>query len=234
MNDRRDQLDADVRLAVTLTGGLADVPGPRPGDPDDETLLRLVDGNLPRDERRRLERLVDASPHARDRLLALREALAEAGERVPARPDLDPLAAAGRVARIAFGWAEERLSFLWGTLEPRQLVAAPVPTRGQATRPTEETAFFDFSHRFEGVDVVIQVERLPSDRLDVQLLFESADVDLSRLRVTLSDDHGGLLDSQPVEQGRTRFASLAPRGHQLRISAAQQELGRVLLDVRSL
>ena len=51
--------------------------------------------------------------------------------------------------------------------------------------------------------------------------------------MTLADHQGSLLASQPVEKGKTRFASLEPMPHELLITSAQRELGRVRLDVHS-
>ncbi len=164
--------------------------------------------------------------------------------------------AAPRAVRLAFAWAADGLRYLWGSLEPGSLVATPVPTRGAAldasSRPpasppagatpagatpagatpaVEETTYFDFTHRFGDVELVLQIERVPDDRLDVQLSFDRAQTRGVHLRVDLADEGGRLLDSQPVERGTARFASLPPCPHHIRVSTAQQELGRVRLDI---
>lgn len=243
MTERDDKLDLALREACQLAQQIPELPQPSQADPDDEALLRLLDNGLPSAEANLLREQVEASAYARERLATLTEALAEA--RPEAGRAADSASAVNRFdesviaerpspVRLSFLWAQGALRYLWGTLEPRSLEAVPVPTRsGTFKRPTEETTFFDFAHCVDGIDVVIQIERVRDDLLDVQLSFTGDDDRLGRLRVTLADGQGGLLDSQPVEHGKTRFAALEPLPHELLISSAQQELGRVRLDVHA-
>jgi len=241
MTERDDKLDLALREACRLAQQTPQVPQPRSTDPDDEVLLRLVDGGLPSAQTQALRQQVEASAFARERLVTLTEALTEAldGADAPAKAstvvnrfDEGVLADRPSPVRLSFVWARGCLRYLWGTLEPRSLVEVPVATRsGIFKRPQEETSFFDFAHRIDGIDLVIQVERARDDMLDVQLSFDGDDDRLERLRVTLADRRGSLLDSQPLEAGKTRFAALEPLPHELLITSAQRELGRVRLDV---
>jgi anti-sigma factor RsiW len=227
MSDVRDQMDLALVEAWSLVRREPTPPQPGPDEPDDEALLRYLDGNLPSREREQLRQTLERSAWCRERLAILREALHDGhdGDLSSAPPR------AAAPARISFVWARDGLRYLWGNLAPRTLVAVPVATRGSVPDGLEETAFFDFAHRFAGLDVVIQVERVPDDRLDVQLLFQGTPDQLSHLRVNLANREGSLLDSQPVERGGARFAALTPTPHRISISAAQQELGSILLDV---
>ncbi len=239
MTERDDILDLALREACQLAQQTPERPEPSSTDPDDETLLRLLDGSAPKAEIGALRRQVEASPYASERLVTLTAALEDVGD-LPStdhavnRFDESVIASCPPPVRLSFVWARGCLRYLWGTLEPRSLVAIPVATRsGSFKRPTEETAFFDFAHRIGDIDVIIQIERVRDDQLDVQLSFDGDDERLGRLRVTLADREGSLLDSQPVEQGKTRFASLEPLPHELLITSAQKELGRVRLDVHA-
>lgn len=242
MTERDDKLDLALREACQLAQQSPELPQPSSTDPDDEVLLRVLDGGLSRAQTQALRRQVEASAFARERLLTLTEALTEAldgadtaaATTVVNRFDEGVLAGRPSPVRLSFVWARGCLRYLWGTLEPRSLVEVPVSTRsGTFRRPQEETSFFDFAHRIDGIDVVIQVERVRDDLLDVQLSFNGDDDRLERLRVTLADRRGSLLDSQPVEAGKTRFAALEPLPHELLITSAQKELGRVRLDVHA-
>jgi len=236
MTVRDDKLDLALREASKLALLIPALPQPGTAEPDDESLIRLLDGAVPPAEETTLQAAVEASPFARERLATLREALAEVAAAPPMPSAVNPfdegVIAERRPVRLSFLWARGSLRYLWGTLEPRSLVAVPVATRsGIFRRPSEESSFFDFAHQLDGIDLVIQVERARDDHLDVQLTFDGDAHRLARLRVTLADRTGSLLDSQPVEQGKTRFAALAPLPHELLITSAQQELGRVRLDV---
>jgi len=239
MTERDDILDLALREACLLAQQRPDLPHPSGADPEDEVLLRLLDGGLPSAEIQALSQQVQASPYSRERLVTLTEALNDADAApttasVVNRFDDKALAAPTSSARLSFVWAQGCLRYLGGTLEPRSLVAVPVATRsGTFRRAEEETSFFDFAHRIGDIDVVIQVERVRDDLLDVQLTFDGDHARLERLRVTLSDRQGSLLDSQPVERGKTRFASLEPTPHDLLITSAKRELGRVRLDVHA-
>lgn len=237
MTEFYDKLDLALREACQPAQQSPELPQPSGADPSDEILLRLLDGGLPPAETRGLREQVEASPFSRERLATLIEALSEA-ETAAAAPtminrfDERVLADYSSPVRLSFVWARGCLRYLWGTLEPRSLVAVPVATRsGTFKRPEEETSFFDFAHRIDDIDMVIQVERVRDDLLDVQLTFDGDDHRLAHLRVTLADHRGSLLDSQPVEQGKTRFAALEPLPHELLITSAQKELGRVRLDI---
>lgn len=228
MNDERDKLDVALAEAASLSQRIPDLPQ-GPGTPEDDVaLLRYLDAlDADVEEREALRQQVHATNGGRERLAILREALAEVDGPEPPTPS-EP----GHV-RLAFAWARDGLRYLWGSVEPRSLAAIPVATRGTVPDGLqEETAFFDFAHRFGEVDVVIQVERVPDDRLDLQLSFVGGQPDV-HLRVNLSDRAGGLLDSQPVERGTARFAGLPPNTHSIVISSAQTELGRVLLDIHT-
>jgi hypothetical protein len=239
MTEREDKLDLALRESCQRVQQLPEIPQQSSADPDDEVLLRLLDGGLPSAQTLAVRAQVEASPYARERLVTLSEALAEA-ETAAAAPipinrfDETVIADSPSPVRLSFMWARGCLRYLWGTLEPRSLVAVPVPTRsGVFKRHEEETTFFDFAHRIDGIEVVIQIERVRDDLLDVQLSFSGDDDRLDRLRVTLADRRGSLLDSQPVEGGKTRFAALEPLPHELLITSAQKELGRVRLDVHA-
>ncbi len=228
MNDERDKLDVALVEAVSLAQRIPDLPQ-GPGTPeDDDALLRYLDSDVDLEERETLRQQVHQSAGGRASLAILREALTEAEAEEPS-PDASP-----NQIRLAFTWARDGLRYLWGSLEPRSLVAVPVATRGSVPDGLrEETAFFDFAHRFGEVEVVIQVERVRDDRLDLQLSFGGQGSGTAPLRVNLADQAGGLLDSQPVEHGTARFAGLSPEAHSLTISSARTEVGRVLLDIHS-
>jgi len=238
MTQQDDILDQALREACRLTHESPHLPQPSDADPDDELLLQLLDGGLPQSETQVLREQVGASAYSSERLATLTEALEETGMAAATsnvnRFDERVLADGPSPIRLSFVWAKDCLRYLWGTLEPRSLVAVPVATRSGTTgQSTEETSFFDFAHHLDDFDLVIQIERARDNRLDVQLSFDGDGDRLKRLRVTLADARGSLLDSQPVEKGKTRFASLEPMPHELLISSAQKELGRVRLDVHA-
>jgi hypothetical protein len=227
--DLRDPLDSDLVQAFALADRQPTLPWPEAGDPSDDDLLRLLEGtNLAPAERQALAARVASSPWCTERLASLREALAEVPD--AERPPV-PEADCARSVKLVFSWARGRLSYLCGSLEPAGFAAVPVTVRGRIPVASEESTYFDFAHRFAEVDVAIQVERAPEDRLDVQLAFRGEEPTLARLRVTLEDARGALLDSQPVEDGHARFVSLGTASHRLTIASAGHEIGRIALDV---
>ncbi|MFH2007159.1 MAG: hypothetical protein ABI333_11280 [bacterium] len=238
MTDSRDKLDLALSEAYRLARRIPTLPDPSDTDPDDEVLLLVLDGaqHFPQGEVKALRERVESSPFSSERLAVLSEVLTEVHDQHPEPMNRlgTPVESQRDPVRLSFVWARGCLRYLWGTLEPRSLIAVPVATRGEAvTGPREETSFFDFAHHFAGIDVVIQVERVRDDLLDVQLNFDGAAQQLAQLRVTLALKGGSLLDSQPVEHGRTRFAALQPLAHEIQITSARKPLGRVLLDVHA-
>lgn len=226
MTAKRDHLDALLAEAASLAfGDSPRLPVPGADEPADELLLGYLDASLPPREREAMRQQIARSAYCRERLEVLRAALdeAEQAENAAVSEQHSPV-------RLCFQSLAGGLRFLHGSLKPESLVAVPVATRGKAPSPKEETAFFDFQHRFEDLDVHIQVESVPGGRMDVQL---QCDPPRSQpLRVVLSDRSGALLDSQPVERGSARFASLPPTPHRISITDSRRELGRLLLDVR--
>lgn len=235
MRDERDNLDVVLEEAVSLAQHLPTLPWPGPEEPEDELLLRYLDGELAPRERERVRQELARSPYFSERLITLRESLEEVRSPEPASAREGEETGRARRGdarlRLSFLWAANGLRFLWGSLAPRCLVAVPLATRGAAVPSQEESAFFDFSHRFEDVGVLIQLERVPGGRLDLQLQLQAPPRDVGPLRVNLRDRRGALLDSQPVERGVARFISLVPATHQLSITTPKGELGQVLLDI---
>lgn len=61
------------------------IPQPRAGrELSDEELLRLIEGTLTEEQRRRLEARLAECPYSADRVAIVRQALEEAGVRLPA------------------------------------------------------------------------------------------------------------------------------------------------------
>lgn len=226
MTALRDNLDVLLAEAVRLAPRRPPLPGEQ--EPPDELLLRLLDADMPPREREEARQRISRSAYASERLAVLMESLAETdGEEAAPRPAPD------RSLRLSFLLAADRLHFLFGSLLPRSLVTMPVATRGSAPDATEESSFFDFVHRFEDLEAQIFVERVSGGRLDLQLQFQfQGEAARARsLRVSLSDRNGALLDSQPVERGMVRFASLPPSSHLISITDARRERGLIFLDV---
>ena len=147
MTDRDDILDLAIREACLLAQQSPELPQPSGADPEDDVLLRLLDGGQPSAETQTLSQQVKDSPYARERLVTLTEALSDA-DATPPVPSVvnrfnDKAITAQSPARLSFVWARGCLRYLWGTLEPRSLEAVPVATRsGTFKRPQEETSFF--------------------------------------------------------------------------------------------
>lgn len=250
MTDSRDPLDLIISEATRQANELPGLPAPGPAEPTDEALLRFLDG--PSEDsliQTQLRQEATGTPWARSRTQTLSEALREtetSSHRLTpssseATPDLGVRARAAEQVRIAFARADQGLQFLWGTIQPTSLTTVQVPTRGtagpeatsRAAGAVEESTFFDFAHHFGPLEVRIQVERLPDDRIDVQLDFHALKGSGGILRVDLTDAKGALIDSQPVEHGTARFAALAPAPHDLLIRAEDTRIGQVRFDVRA-
>lgn len=226
MTETRDTLDGLLAEAVPLALGRPCLPRPGADEPEDEAILRYLDAELPPREQEALRQRLACSSFASERLAVLRESLAEAerGE-TPSPP------AVGQPLRLSFLLAADGLRYLCGSLAPKSLVPVPVATRGKSLGTTEESSFFDFEHRFGDLEVQILLERVPGNRLDLQLQLLGERSPRTPLRVSLSDRDGAVLDSQPVERGMARFCGMPPACHRISITDPQRELGQILLDV---
>jgi hypothetical protein len=202
--------DLDRRIARALRAGPRP-PAPGADEPDDETLLRVVDGRASREDVARVE----ASPYASARLAILREALASAES---------PLAAA---ARYVFAVAKDMLQMLRGATEP---VAAPELAWAVRSTPSAATEpFCEFHHQWSSIDAHVRVEQIAT-RIDLQVRLSDAGAPLTRGRVTLRRD-GRTLDSVPTDaNGSTLFTGLAADVYEVEVRATGNVVGVMLLE----
>lgn len=203
--------DLDRRIARALRAGPRP-PAPGADEPDDETLLRVVEGRASRDDAAGVE----ASPYARARLAILREALAEGAP--------SPAAAA---ARYVFAVAKDMLQMLRGATEP---VAAPdLAWAVRSTPSAESEPFCEFHHQWSSIDAHVRVEQIAT-LIDLQVRLSDAGAPLTRGRVTLRRD-GRTLDSVPTDaNGSALFTGLAADIYELELRATGNVVGVMLLE----
>jgi hypothetical protein len=203
--------DLDRRIVRALRAGPRP-PAPGADEPDDETLLAVLEGRASAADMAQVE----ASPYARERLVLLREGLAAAGP--------TPLAAA---ARYVFAVARDMLQLLRGATEP---VAAP--DLAWAVRSTPAAAaepFCEFHHQWSSIDAHVRVEQIAT-RLDLQVRLSDAGAPVQRGRVTLRCD-GRTLDSIPTDaNGSAVFIGLSADAYEVEVRATGSVVGVMLLQ----
>jgi len=209
-SDPRDELDR--RIARALREGPTP-PAPGADDPDDDVLLRVLEGRASADDEAR----VQASAYARERLVILRESLADA------QPAPAPLGAA---AGYVFAVARDLLQMVRGATEP---VAAPGLAWAVRSGAPAGEPFCEFHHQWSAVDAHVRVEQVAT-RLDLQVRLSAAGAPLERARVTVRRE-GRTLDSAPTDaNGSAMFTGLAPDAYEVEVRATGTVVGVMLLE----
>jgi hypothetical protein len=210
----RDELDR--RITRTLRA-LPDLPAPSPDDPDDDMILRALDGSASTDE---LERIA-ASRHARERLEILR-----AGVGAPS--------IVSATVRYVFRVAQDLIDLLRGATAPIAAPATAWAVRSTGASPASVTEpFCEFHHQFNGLDAHVRVEQVGAHAkasLDLQVRLTDAGTPLERGRVTIRRE-GRTLDSIPTDaSGSALFTGLAPDTYEVELRHPGGIAGVMLLE----
>lgn len=220
MTRESDKLDAALRAAAAELSWPKPIPTHLPEGPSDDELLALAGGNLDPAAAADVRRRVQACPHCQDRWEVLREALVEFAD--PARAERLPSQVCERV-KAAFIWAGQSLRYLSSTVAPCPLTPQPVAIRGGSVPVPQEETFHEFEADLGRVSLRLQVERLPSDLMDVQLRFLRGLGPEGSVRATLLQ-RGRVADSMPVKGDRVRFAGLPPADYVVQLTRGDDVL----------
>jgi hypothetical protein len=236
MDKQRDILDgllSEVVAEKTLPLG---VPRHREAGPTEQQMASIIEeasaGELSSESRS----LLSGCPHCREIVEAAGEALAEveevagalqeaaAAQQGVARPDSGPLES--RRLKAVLQWASDGLRFLCGTVMPEPLVMQPVAVRNLAQpRPMPEAPSYQEFRALLGPDEVrLQVERLPSDVIDLQVRVVRKRGRKGAYRATLIRK-GKVVESVPFEAGEAHFGDLEPDSYILQVTSGQTMVG---------
>jgi hypothetical protein len=217
----RDHLDARISQVARAARMPRGLPTPRPGEPSDDLLLRVVGGTASAEERARVE---SAGAYTTERLEVLREALAETGH-APGVVE--------RAARYVFVMAKDAFELLRAATEPLELPAA-APVRSGAAAVPARPSFYEFVQPFGDLEAHLKIEHVPRAsapaQVDVQVKLVGAG---AGTRVALLRG-GATVDSVPVgEGGVATFAGLPVDRYQIVVRRAGQDepLGKLHLDL---
>ncbi len=233
--DERDDLDRQIAVALRVTRRSPAIPARSGAEPDDETLLRVIDGTANAEERRAVD---EAGAYTRDRLEILRGALAE----------VEPVSAqVARAARYVFAVARDSFDFLRGATAPLGAPQLAMVTRSTGAAEIDPAAvksepFFEFRQDFADIEAQIRIEHVtrpahavrPETSLDVQVrLVGTGGSPAGNGRVTIRRA-GRTLDSTPLAaDGSATFTNLVPDRYELELRTTGKVVGVVLLDFLS-
>ncbi len=232
---QRDKLDQQLTRALRRIRIGRPLPEPTPDEPSDDRLLLLIEDQLPPDERREVEQLLERCPYSADRVEVLREVLEQFDRRTRLVPDMEAEAAdatAGRAARLVFSVAQGVMRWLRGTDDPVALAPLAMATRGGplSDHPAGRDSFYQFERRFGDWDAVIKVESVPSHGVDLRLELRRDGQRLDGGRAELRR-RGKLLESVRVREGVAGFTDLAADRYELAISGPNDPIGELTLEL---
>lgn len=197
------------------------VPEPARGEPDDDEVLRYVEGLLPPAEKKRVEEALARHPYSQSRVEALQGALSETGE----GPSL-----LARAARYVFAVGQGALEFLRGSTEPLQVPSVAWATRSGKPAQAEPESFYEFRHSFGSIEAHIKIEHVAASRLDVQVSLEEKGKPVTDARLTLTL-RGHVIDSMPMEEsGSATLSGLEPARYELEVRRGGKVAGTLKLD----
>lgn len=200
------------------------VPGPLPGDPDDEAILRTVEGTASADERAHVEARAARNPFVRTQLAVLRAALAE----LESAPEAI-LLAAGRAARYVFRVGQDALAFLRGPSVPVVAAAEARSATRSGNRGPEET-FHEVEEQRGSLLIRLRIEHVAATRLDVQVALEDGGAPVTDARVSLKKGTR-TVDSLPVEaSGTATLTGLVPASYRLEVARPGHDSEHVSLE----
>jgi hypothetical protein len=219
----RDRLDERLSQAARAARVPHGLPTPRPGEPSDDLLLRVVSGVATAEE----QRVVHAgSAYTKERLELLREALAESGH-APAPGVVE------RAARYVFVMAKDALELLRAATEPLVLPGA-APVRSGAAPAEARIAYYEFVQPIGDLEAHLKIEHVSRAaapaHVDVQVTLAGA---TAGTRVSLLRA-GTVIDSVPVAAGgAATFEGLVGDRYEIVFRKAGQDepLGKLHLDL---
>jgi hypothetical protein len=220
----RDELDRAIQGMLRDARIPRGVPSPAPGEPDDDDVLRYVEGLLPPADKKRFEEAMARHPFTQSRVEALQGGLSESGE----GPNL-----VERAARYVFAVGQGALEFLRGATDPLHVPSVAWATRSATPAPAHAAShdsFYEFLHAFGALRAHVKIEHVASSRLDVQLSLEEKSQPVTDARISVIRS-GQVVDSMPVEEsGSATLSSLEPDRYELEIRRAGKIVGTLKLD----
>jgi hypothetical protein len=217
----RDRLDGLISSAARAARAPRGLPAPRPGEPSDDLLLRVVSGAASAAER---EQVAAAGAYTAERLEVLREALAETGH-APGVVE--------RAARYVFVMARDALELLRAATEPLAVPAAAT-VRSGAAAGAARPSYYEFVQPFGDLEAHLKIEHVlrasapASVDVQVKLVGGGAGTRVVLVRA------GVTVDSVPLgEGGAATFSGLAVDRYEIVVRKAGQDepLGKLHLDL---
>jgi hypothetical protein len=213
--------DKELREALHALRLARGIPALTGEEPADEALLRYAEGAATGQERRALESLLARSPHARDALGILSQALGEVGEEpaAAAEPQRD-------FVRLVLVVARDALQFLRGDIQPVAVAGAAVVRGAAAGAPT----YCEFSTSMGDLGVGLALDRA-AERVDARMVLTSHGAPVNDARVSLSRE-GRSLISVPCEvDGSLSFGIPSDGCYLVEVRRRGQLVGRFALDL---
>lgn len=238
MSGTTDEFDAVLRAVAGLRTWPKPIPAHLEQGASDEDLLLLLSGRVHGKQADEMKNRVLSCPHCRDMYEILTEALAE---EQGAADEREAASEPGERLKAAFVWTKKSIRFISGTFTPVPLGLSLKPTRGSAGALEEARGAGDYEgdyeeifHEFEAdlgrIHLRLQVERLPSGLIDLELEFLKGVRGEFPCRATLLN-RGRVADSVPITSSRVRFGSLELTDYQVQISCGRQVLATLDLVV---
>lgn len=242
----RDELDQRIGKLLRSTRAIAvarPVPAPRPGEPDDDELLLLLDGRASAEQAEQLEGRLQHHPYSAARVDIVRAALRDVGlhPRVRLSPEHVEERApdtAGSLTKLVFAAARggrRALRFLRGTEQPSALGSLALATRGAPTTATERQRY-RLERSFSNLTAVLDVEQADDGQLELHLELEPDDGGrASGTRVSLRE-HDRLVSSIKLrgDDRSASFSQLDLGDYRLELSRDGQPIGTMVLSFLSL
>ena len=218
MSAPKSRDDLDGKLAKALQAGRLP-PAPSASEPSDDDLLLYVEGKLPPERAREVEKAVEQSPYSKSRVRVLGEALAE---NAPEQPSV-----VARAASFVFHLGGNALQFLRGSASP-VLQAAPALRSAAALAETYDC--YEFMNQLGDIDAMITVDRGGPGVVDVKLKLSRTGVPVTGARISLERE-GRVFEAQDVERdGSATFRGLGAARYRLGVHKGPQRLGLIKLD----
>ena len=203
-----------------------------------EELALVVERGAARLSKEAKQRLASC-PHCRDLIAVTSQAITEWKEEEKRRAVGEKEVEQKRLARKDRGstarlkavlqWASDGLRFVCGSVGPHPLQMQPVAVRDSSSdlaRVCREPAYREFRAMLGPNQIQLQVERLPSQLMDLQVRIVQGGKAYRPFRATLLRN-GRVSESVPFENGLACFRDLKPESYILQVTSRQEVVGWV-------
>jgi hypothetical protein len=224
-HDILDALLADVVAQETIRGP---VPTHEPSGLSDHELALVVDrgvAGLSETARTRLAGCAHCLHLAEVTAEAIAEWEEEDQRRIVAAEEDEAQIGPKRVKAV-LQWAADGLRFICGSVTPQPLKMQPVAVRDSSVDLTRqsEPPFREFRAMLGPDEIRLQVERLPSELMDLQVQVVQRGGGQKPFRATLLR-RGRVSQSVPFESGLASFRDLRPESYILQVTSQQDVVG---------